>query len=577
MLLNAAPVLVSGLATEATGDLADQFTATFTLVRLPLFVAVPLQSALVPLLTRLSTDGAAGALRRFVLTLAAGIAGLAVLGGLLGLTIGPPLVELLFGERYALPAGPTALLAVGSGLYLGLLVVSQALLASGLHRQVAIGWAIGLGAAGLAFALVPDLVLRAALGFTVGSGVALVWGVVVLLRRPPGRPPPSVPSPLPRRVSVVPDADLLIALNYYAPYVSGLTNVARDVAVGLVDRGHRVRVVTSRHDPALPEREELDGVLVERVPVVARLGKGVISPAFVPRVLQASRSARVTHLHLPMPEAGALALRVHSPLVVTYHCDVSLPPGLVEQGAGWGHGPVQPGCAPTGRPGRRDQPGLRRAQPGVAGHGRTDTVVPPPCHVRPAGRPSFRDGAGLHVGFLGRIVEEKGLQYLVQAFQQLGDPDARLLIGGDFAAVAGGSVVDQVRGLAAGDERIRFLGFLPEEQIADLYASIDVFALPSVNSFEAFGIVQVEAMMAGVPALASDLPGVRTPVQETGFGVVTTPRDVGDITAGLARLRDAALDRDAGAQRARDRYALDTVLDGYEDVLADVARESAQQ
>ena len=138
-------------------------------------------------------------------------------------------------------------------------------------------------------------------------------------------------------------------------------------------------------------------------------------------------------------------------------------------------------------------------------------------------------------------------------------------------------MVDQVRGLAAGDERIRFLGFLPEEQIADLYASIDVFALPSVNSFEAFGIVQVEAMMAGVPALASDLPGVRTPVQETGFGVVTTPRDVGDITAGLARLRDAALDRDAGAQRARDRYALDTVLDGYEDVLADVARESAQQ
>ena len=52
---------------------------------------------------------------------------------------------------------------------------------------------------------------------------------------------------------------------------------------------------------------------------------------------------------------------------------------------------------------------------------------------------------------------------------------------------------------------------------------------------------------------------------------------MGDITAGLARLRDAALDRDAGAQRARDRYALDTVLDGYEDVLADVARESAQQ
>jgi glycosyltransferase involved in cell wall biosynthesis len=198
--------------------------------------------------------------------------------------------------------------------------------------------------------------------------------------------------------------------------------------------------------------------------------------------------------------------------------------------------------------------------------GRT-TVIPPPCHVRPAGTPCFRDGAGLHVGFLGRIVEEKGLAHLVRGFQRLGDPAARLLIGGDFAAVAGGSVVAEIRRLVDGDPRIRLLGFLPEEQIADLYASIDVFALPSVNSFEAFGIVQVEAMMAGVPALASDLPGVRTPVRETGFGVVVTPRDEEGIAAALAQLRDDPPDRVAGAARARERYALDAVLDAHEELL----------
>jgi glycosyltransferase involved in cell wall biosynthesis len=369
----------------------------------------------------------------------------------------------------------------------------------------------------------------------------------------------------------VTDAYLLIALNYYAPYVSGLTNVARDVAVGLVERGHRVRVVTSRHDPGLPPTEELDGVLVDRAPVVARLGKGVLSPTLVPRVLQASRGARVTHLHLPMPEAGAVALRVHSPLVVTYHCDVSLPAGLVNRVQG---AVVDASSRAALRRADRvvvtsqDYAEHSRVWPAMAGR---TTVVPPPCHVRPTGRPRFRDGSGLHVGFLGRIVEEKGLQYLVRAFQQLGDPDARLLIGGDFTSVAGGSVVDEVRALADGDARISFLGFLADEQIADLYASIDVFALPSVNSFEAFGIVQVEAMMAGVPALASDLPGVRTPVQETGFGVVTAPRDVPGIAAGLARLRAADLDRAAGARRTRERYALDTVLDGYEEVLAVVA------
>jgi glycosyltransferase involved in cell wall biosynthesis len=133
-------------------------------------------------------------------------------------------------------------------------------------------------------------------------------------------------------------------------------------------------------------------------------------------------------------------------------------------------------------------------------------------------------------------------------------------------------VVDEVRALVAEDPRVRLLGFLPAGEIADLYASLDVFALPSVNAFEAFGIVQVEAMMAGVPALASDLPGVRTPVQETDFGRVVTPRDVAGIAAGLRELAGSPLDREAGAQRARERFAASTVIDAYEELFRTAAR-----
>jgi glycosyltransferase involved in cell wall biosynthesis len=349
--------------------------------------------------------------------------------------------------------------------------------------------------------------------------------------------------------------DVLIALDYYAPYVSGLTNVARDVAEGLVERGHRVRVVASRHDPRLPAREVRNGVAVERTAVLARVGKGVVSPALVRRVRAAARTASVTNLHLPMPEAVLLA-GIGSPLVATYHCDVSLPPGPLNRVQTWG---VDLASRQTLRRSDRvvvssdDYARSSRLWPAMAGR---TAVIPPPCLDRPAGMPRFRDGAGLHVGFLGRIVEEKGLQYLVRGFRTLGDPDARLLIGGDFTDVAGGSVV---------------LGFLPEEDIADLYASIDVFALPSVNAFEAFGIVQVEAMMAGVPVLASDLPGVRTPVQETGFGAVVPPRDAAAIAAGLARLAATRPDPEQGRARARERYALSTVLDAYEALFTSVA------
>ena len=54
--------------------------------------------------------------------------------------------------------------------------------------------------------------------------------------------------------------------------------------------------------------------------------------------------------------------------------------------------------------------------------------------------------------------------------------------------------------------------------MGSFYTCIDVLVVPSINSTEAFGLVQVEAMMMGVPVVASDLPGVRVPVQKQGWG-----------------------------------------------------------
>src|ERR1700754_3975887 len=123
--------------------------------------------------------------------------------------------------------------------------------------------------------------------------------------------------------------DLVIALTYYAPYVSGLTNMARDIAEGLAARGKRVTVVTSRYDTSLPREEEINGVRVLRAPVLARLGRGVISPQFVRLARAAMGRAAVGSLQLPMLEAGAIAAGMRTPIVSTYHCDVTLAPGLV--------------------------------------------------------------------------------------------------------------------------------------------------------------------------------------------------------------------------------------------------------
>ncbi len=129
--------------------------------------------------------------------------------------------------------------------------------------------------------------------------------------------------------------DVVVALNYYAPYVSGVTEAARITAEGFARQGMRVLVVAGHHDPETPAREVINGVRVVRTPVVARIGKGTISPTFVPTVLRFARPPRVLHLHLPMLEAGAIAAATRTPMLVTYQCDVTLPEGAFNRFQEW--------------------------------------------------------------------------------------------------------------------------------------------------------------------------------------------------------------------------------------------------
>lgn len=367
--------------------------------------------------------------------------------------------------------------------------------------------------------------------------------------------------------------DLVIALTYYAPYVSGLTNMARDIAEGLAARGRTVTVVTSRFDPGLPRQEEINGVRVLRAPVVLRLGRGVISPQFVRLARRAISRATVGSLQLPMLEAGAIALGLRTPLVATYHCDVTLPPGLVNAAQ-------QLVVDTSNRIAMRTSRIVTVTSEDYARHSRmwpaiapSMAVVAPPCPPVTRGEPTYRETSGLHVGFLGRIVREKGLEYLVQGFRALPDADARLLIGGDFTHVAGGSVVDRVRAAIGDDERIRLLGFVPHDRLGDFYASLDIFTLPSVNAFEAFGIVQGVAMQAGVPVVASDIPGVRQPIRLTGFGSVVPPADPAAITRALQELRTSPPDPVTGAAKARESFSVSAVLDAYEVLLDKAAHQ----
>ncbi|SFK24541.1 glycosyltransferase family 4 protein [Streptomyces pini] len=362
--------------------------------------------------------------------------------------------------------------------------------------------------------------------------------------------------------------DVTVMLDYYSPYVSGLTEAARLTAEGLAGRGWKVAVVCAQHDPALARQEVLNGVHVFRAPVLARISRGFISPQLPLLARRLAARSDIVHMHLPNPEAAFVAAFKRSArLVVTYHIDVFLPDSPVNRFGMWA---VDQSCKAAVRKadlvitnsedqarGSRIWPTIRR---------RRLLPVSSPCVDRNGGTPRLRDGDGLHIGFMGRITVDKGIEYLIRAFRAIDDPRARLLIAGDYATVAGGSNIAQLRREAGDDQRIRFTGLLRGDAVRDFYASIDVFALPSIS--ESFGIVQVEAMMAGIPPVSTELPGSRYPIEATGFGRLVPPRDPGALRAALLEMAELpAEDRGAGREAATKLFGGEAFLDAHEEAF----------
>src|SRR5688572_6998345 len=127
---------------------------------------------------------------------------------------------------------------------------------------------------------------------------------------------------------------ILTVLTYYRPHTSGLTIYAERLARAFVRRGHQVTVMTTQYEPSLSREEVMDGVRIIRVPVAARVSKGVIAPTFGFMATKLVAQHDVVQLHLPQFDAPGVALRGRvfgKPTVLTYHCDLQLSPGILNR------------------------------------------------------------------------------------------------------------------------------------------------------------------------------------------------------------------------------------------------------
>lgn len=370
---------------------------------------------------------------------------------------------------------------------------------------------------------------------------------------------------------------VLISLTYYRPHVSGLTIYVERLAGELAARGHDVTVLTSRHDPDLPSEEVLDGVRVVRIPVWARVSKGVLMPMPVWAFRHARRND-VVSIHLPQFDGGmvaAISRLLGRRAVLTYHCDLRLPKGAANRIADlviYVMNFIAGMCAHDIVAYTSDYAEhshlLRRFRHKIR-------VVPPPVVMATpdeasatALRVSWGAGDGPVIGLAARLATEKGVEFVVEALSEVLElcPDARVVFAGPYEDVVGETAYrDRLApAIAALGDRWRFLGVLDPHAMSTFFGAIDVLVVSSINSTESFGLVQVESMLCGTPVVATNLPGVRQPVLTTGMGTIVEPADAGALARGIVEVVSNSERYIRPRVEIERRFDIRTTVDAYE-------------
>lgn len=383
---------------------------------------------------------------------------------------------------------------------------------------------------------------------------------------------------------------ILTVLTYYRPHTSGLTIYAERLARAFAKRGHQVTVMTTQYDPSLPHEEILDGVRVIRIPVLARVSKGVLAPTFGLVATKLVWEHDVVQLHLPQFDAPGVALRARlfgKPAVLTYHCDVQLPLGffnrLVNSVLDFQNnmaGRLANHIVTYTQDYADHSPFLSRYA------SKLTPILPPVQMPEPTPEAVSAFAERFHtkkktpvIGMVTRFASEKGVEVLLDALPSILEkyPNAQVLYAGQHENVMGeqayfNRLIPRIREYEAKGQWT-FLGNLDPLQLSAVYPNLDVITVPSLNSTEAFGLVQIEAMMNGVPSVPSALPGVRQPVKMHGMGVVSEIGNAQSLANAILEVLGNKEKYRGDIPAIKTAYDPDSVAQEYERLFAKLMRK----
>ncbi len=345
---------------------------------------------------------------------------------------------------------------------------------------------------------------------------------------------------------------------YFFPHFGGTEKYVKDLSQEMISRGHEVTVITNNvpKEAGAPAEEIMEGIKVKRLPAM----NFVYLPVSTKFRLKMLKGFDVVHSHCPpFGFTRAVRGRLRVPHIATYHCDTTVSEKFL--GVRMPKFAIKTVEWLTNMYARMILPTVDAIINTTESYASTSPVMKNlPHHAVPIGIhfetfDESRKKQGIteekrdrkKVLFLGRLAANKGIDYLVHAIPLVLKevPDAKFVICGEGEEKPH---VDEYVDKVGVRSHIEFLGKVNLDKMVELYSTCALFAFPSINRLEAFGIVQLEAMACSTPVIASNIPGVNNVMDVGKSGLLVEPRDAeGLAKAIISILKDPTKAAEMGA------------------------------
>lgn len=329
---------------------------------------------------------------------------------------------------------------------------------------------------------------------------------------------------------------ILIVTDFYKPHTSGITTYIDLTIKFLLDNNFDITLLTIKHQSHLNDYEEIGKVKIIRCKPLFGFRRGLYSFNLIKRFIIESKKNDYVNIHYPLAEIFPLIFWINKKTILTYHCVPFYKSFLLKFIKFYFYFFGLIGMFFSSKIISLSKDYIISFTFHDLFLKKINEISPYVLNIPNIEHTNHRkiDDSTLNIGYLGRISEEKGLENIIVASEKLNlkNINHKIKFAGNNKDNRFKKYINKLSNMSKKNKNIEFIGSINESDKKIFFESIDVFILPSINSFEAFGIVQIEAMLHGVPVIASNLKGVRIPILYTGNGYIFNikkPNELADI------------------------------------------------